>query len=149
MKLLSALKRATKMSNPMVPSIQNCCSLGCPQNYLLGLQLFAKADHGECDRTICFWPKLGTLWTWGIEKQLDMSTELPLLQPASNLKKVQPWVKPSQHKTIPWSSQRRLSLSESFAVGFVAHPTQERVGCMWLYYVGEKNVSEVWGYAVD
>lgn len=89
-KLLSALKQAAKTPNPMVPSIQKYCSLGCLKNYLLlGIQLFPKADSGKCASTICFWPKLdGTFWTWGPEKQLDISIELPLLQPASNLKQV-------------------------------------------------------------
>lgn len=58
-KLLSALERVRKKSNPMVSFIQKCCSLGCLENYLLlSMQLLPKADHGECARTICFWPKL-------------------------------------------------------------------------------------------
>lgn len=54
-KLLSALKQATKTPNPMVHSIQKCCSLGCLKNYLLlGMQLFPKADSGKCASMLCF-----------------------------------------------------------------------------------------------
>lgn len=53
--LLSALKQATKTSNLMVPSIQKCWSLTRLKNYLiLGMQLFPKADCGECASAIWF-----------------------------------------------------------------------------------------------
>lgn len=149
--LLPALKRVTKMSNSLVPFLQNCCSLGCLKNYLLlGMQLFPKADHWECVRTICFWLNLdGTLWTWGLEKQLDMSTELPLSNlPATSKRYSHGWNIPAQNHPLVLPEQSLSVLAQNHLLLALWLIPCRRFGCMWLYCVGEKK-HELWGHTAD